>query len=125
MAIMLIEHPYLGPKEIAAMVRHRIEMRHFFPSKFKTAAHARGEKYEVDSMEDYREDLLDPVELEALRRQRARRHIIGIITITSYDKEKNMFYYEGYRDCDTCELGPPPCTTAEGHRAICMREKDI
>lgn len=120
-AVMLIEHPYFGPREAADMIRHRMEMRHFFPDKYKTPALARGDIYYPDEMEEYREDMLDVIELERLRRQRFRRHKIGIITVTSFDKESNMFHYEGLRDCDCCE----PVTTAEEHRNVCMNEKDI
>jgi hypothetical protein len=122
---MLIEHPYLDPSEVAAMVRHRMEMRHYFPDRYKSKALARGDEYLPDEMEEYSENKLDVIEKERLRRQRTRRHKIGIITITGFDKERNVFLYEGTRDCDACELEPPLFTTPEGHRAICMREKDI
>ena len=124
-AVMLIEHPYFGPREAADMIRHRMEMRHFFPDKYKTPALARGDIYYPDEMEEYREDMLDAIELERLRLQRATRHKIGIITITGGDMEKNILHYEGTSDCDNCDLEPPLFTTAEEHRAVCMREKDI
>jgi hypothetical protein len=65
---MPIEHPYLGPKEVAAMVRHRMELRHYFPDKYKTSALARGDEYLPDELEEYSEDKLDAIELERLRR---------------------------------------------------------
>ena len=60
-----------------------------------------------------------------VRWQRARLHKIGIITITSWDKEKNIFHYEGTRDFERCELkSSPPITSAEERRAICTKERD-
>ena len=74
------------------MIRHRMKMRHYFQDKYKTPALTSGDIYYPDEMEEYREDMLDAIELERLRRQRARRHKIGIITITSWDKEKNIYF---------------------------------
>lgn len=73
----------------------------------------RSDKYLVDVMEEHRESMLDAIELARLRRQRARRHKIGVITIAGWDKEKGIFYYEGNSDCESCEMEPPLFTTAE------------
>jgi hypothetical protein len=66
--VLWIENPSLSEDQIAENVKNRIDMRHYFPNKFKSAALASGEVYIPDEMEEYREDRLDAIELERLRR---------------------------------------------------------
>jgi hypothetical protein len=89
--ILFMEHHYFGPHEIGNILRHRLEMRHYFHGKFKSAALARGDIYYPDEMEEYRQDMLDAVEKEKLKRQRARRERVGTITSTHWDREMASF----------------------------------
>jgi hypothetical protein len=116
-----VEHPYWDSQEVADAMRHRLDMRHYFPDRYKNEKLARGEIYYIDELEEYKPSILDAIELERLKRQRARRHKIGNSTMTGFDKENNEFHYQGTRDCDCCQ----PINSAEEHRAICEREKDI
>jgi len=74
-----MEHPYYGPQEIADIIRHRVDMRHFFPDKYNSEELASGELYLPDEMEEYKESILDAIEKERLKRQRARRERIGTL----------------------------------------------
>ena len=67
--------------------------------------------------------MLDFVEKERLRRQRARRERIGTITSTRWDKANGLFYYEVTMSVESGREEEP--FTAEDHRALCAREKDI
>ena len=58
----------MGPREIASMIRHSIEMRHFFPDKYRSQALASGDEYLVDEMEEYKESMLDYVEKGAAQK---------------------------------------------------------
>lgn len=84
-ACMIIEHPNLAIQEVGNMIRHRIDMRHFFPDKYKTPALARGDEYLPDEMEEYKESMLDAIEKERLKSQRIRRARIGNITQAYFD----------------------------------------
>ena len=90
-SVMIIENPSPGPSELAALIRHRMKMRFYFPNKFKSAALALGEVYLQDELEEYRMDMLDETQKQRLRMQRSRRNKKGTVSVTSYDKEKAYF----------------------------------
>lgn len=123
--ILVMEHPYWdnnneGPHQIAHIMRHRLDMRHYFPDKYKSTALASGEIYHVDEMTEYKESMLDAIELERLRRQLARRQKIGKIAWCEWDRQAGMFYYQ-VSECGSLE---EPFTEAQ-YRALCMQERDI
>jgi RimJ/RimL family protein N-acetyltransferase len=96
----------------------RIHTRHFFPSKYKSRALARGDLYLVDELEEYREDALDYTEKERLRRQRERRMKIGTIVESWFDDGPDgKFHY--IVESDTGQGFTP-----EMHRALCETQRD-
>lgn len=122
--VLHTEHPYFGSEEIADILWHRIQMRHYFSDKYKSAALAWGDEYLPDEMEEYREDMLDSIEKERLRRQRVRREKIGTITKAWYDEsDGGKFRYELVKSVESGREEEP--FTQADHKALCMKEKDI
>jgi hypothetical protein len=121
--ILFMEHPYFGPHEIGNILRHRLEMRHYFPGKFKSAALARGDIYYPDETEEYRQDMLDAVEKEKLKRQRARRERVGTITSTHWDRENGKFHFEVVMPVE--EGHEEDQFSSEDYFALLSKEKDV
>lgn len=121
--VLHTEHPYLDLEEIADILCHRIQMRHYFPDKYKSEALARGDEYLADKMEEYREDMLDAIEKERLKRHRARREKIGTITKSWFDESDDKFHYELTKLVESGREEEP--FTRSDHIALLRKEKDI
>jgi hypothetical protein len=105
----IIDNPGLEKlDDLVKIMLHRMYMRHQFPSKFKSRAHATGKKYEFDEYEEYDPTQLNVEELKTLQQQREHRRRKGRITSIEEIKEgdKKGVVFELGRDMPNGEVEP-------------------